>query len=271
MSPETDPVEQWRAIAADPGLSLVEKSLGLAKIVEYPDLDVGEYAGRIGEIGTSLCEAVGDVRNPTYLISMLNEHLFDNFGLAGDEDDYYDPKNSFVNEVMDKRSGLPITVSVIYAEVARHVGLEPQIVGFPGHVLVKFGEDLVIDPFYGGRAVGAEELQQILDMSFGGGVVLAPEFLDPIPDEKVLARMARNLKNSYMQSYAFEKAELCIDLVTGLEQDVPGDVRDRGIVEERLSRFGPALAHLSRYLEMSPDAEDADSVLDLIRSIRARA
>ncbi len=253
-----------------PGLSLAEKSLNLARIVEYPDLDIKKYTDRIGEIGASLREAAGGVKNPTYLISVLNEHLFDNFGMTGDEDDYYDPKNNFVNEVIDKKSGLPITISVIYVEVARHVGLDLQIVGFPSHVLVKYGEELIIDPFYGGRVLGVEELQQILDLNFGGEVEFAPEFLDAISGERTLARIARNLKNSYMQSYAFEKAELCADLVTAMEQDVPEDVRDRGIIEEGLSRFEPALAHLNRYLEMNPNARDADYVLDLIRNIRAR-
>ncbi len=271
MSSETSPgAAGWPAIAEDPGLSLVEKGLHLARIVEYPDLDMEKYTRMIGEIGASLRETVGDVRNPTYLISMLNEHLFDNIGMAGDEDDYYDPKNSFVNEVIDKRSGLPITVSIIYAEVAKHIGLDLRIVGFPSHVLVKFGEELVIDPFYGGRVLGVEELQQILDLNFGGGVEFRPEFLDSIPDKKTLARMTRNLKISYMHSYAFEKAGLCTDLVMALEQNVPEDIRDRGIIEERLSRPQSALAHLNRYLEMSPNADDADFVLGLIRSIRTR-
>jgi len=272
LSQETDSkIEQWLEVVKNPALSLVEKGLNLAKIVEYPDLDIKEYTGRIEEIGTSLREAVSDVNNATYLISVLNEHLFDNFGLTGDEDDYYNPKNNFVNEVIDRKSGLPITVSIIYAEVAKYIGLELQIVGFPSHILVKFKEELIIDPFYGGRVLGVEELQQILDLNFGGGVEFLPEFLDSISDEKTLARMARNLKNSYMQSYAFEKAELCIDLVMALEQNVPEDVRDRGIAEEGLSRLEPALVHLKQYLEMSPNAEDADFVLDLIRDIRARA
>ena len=201
---------------------------------------------------------------------MLNEHLFDNFGLTGDEDDYYNPKNNFVNEVIDKKSGLPITVSIIYVTIAKHIGLDLQIVGFPSHIIVKFKEELIIDPFYGGRVLGVEELQQILDMNFGGEIEFVPEFLDSISDKKTLVRMTRNLKNSYMQSYAFEKADLCVDLVMGLEQNVPEDIRDKGIIEERLSRFESALLHLNQYLEMNPNAEDVDFILDLIRNIRTK-
>ena len=273
MSPEPDPrAARWAAVVQDGGLSLVQKCLNLAKIVEYPEMDVGRYAKRIDGLGITLKEAVGGTENPTYLISMLNEHLFDNFGLSGDEDDYYNPGNNLLNVVLDKRSGLPVAVSVIYVQVASHVGLDLRIVGFPGHVLVKLGETMIIDPFYGGRILGAEDLQQMLNAGFGEGEVrFVPEFLDAISHRQTLARMTRNLKNSYMQSYAFERAGICMDLAAVLEKNVPEeDVRDRGIVEERLGRYRNALSHLNRYLQISPNAEDADFVLGLIRRTRAK-
>ncbi len=263
-------IDQWMDVANNPDQNLAEKGLHLARIVEYPDLDMGKYMGMVRDIGEQLREAVGDVKNPTYLISMLNEQLFDIFGLVGDDDDYYNPQNSFVNDVLDKKSGLPITISIIYVEVAKHVGLDLQLVGFPSHVLVKFNEELIIDPFYGGRILGAGELQEILDANLGG-LELVPEFLDSISEKKILVRMTRNLKNAYMQSYAFEKACLCMDLAMSLEAGVPEDARDMGIIKERLSDFESALSYLNRYLELRPDAQDADAVLDLIKSIRMRA
>ncbi len=263
-------IAHWLEISNDSRLSLVEKCLNLAKLVEYQDLDITKYAKKIKEIGDALHETINEIKNPTYLISMLNEHLFDNFGLVGDEDDYYNPKNNFLNEVIDKKSGLPITVSIIYVEIAKYIGLDMQLVGFPSHVLVKYKDELVLDPFYGGRVVQVEDMQQILDMNFEGTLEFSPEFLTAISTRQILVRIIRNLKNSYMQSYAFEKALLCVDLAMTLEKDVAIDIRDRGIIEERLSHYDLALEHLKQYLEASPNAEDADFVLGLIQNIREK-
>jgi len=95
---------------------MVEKSLKFAQLLEFPDLEVDEYIKKISIIGKSLKESISDVKNPTYLISMLNEHLFENLGFSGDDDDYYNPNNNFLNEVIDKKVGLPITISILYAD-----------------------------------------------------------------------------------------------------------------------------------------------------------
>ena len=201
---------------------------------------------------------------------MLNEHLFDNLGFKGDYDDYYNPKNNFLNEVIDKKSGLPITMSILYAEIAKFIGLELKIVGFPGHVLVKYNEEMILDPFNDGRLLDIDDLQEILDENFDGDVDFQPEFLDEMETEQVLIRMTRNLKNSYIQSYAYEKALRCVDMVLGIEPDSPEDIRDKGILEERMLNSDIALEHLNRYLEINPNAEDVDFILELIRSIKTK-
>jgi len=184
---------------------MVEKSLKFAQLLEFPDLEVDEYIKKISIIGKSLKESISDVKNPTYLISMLNEHLFENLGFSGDDDDYYNPNNNFLNEVIDKKVGLPITISILYAEIAKFVGLELKIVGFPGHVLVKYNEEMILDPFYDGRLLDVDDLQEILDRNFDGQVEFKPEFLDEVKPEQILLRMARNLKNSYVQSLCMIK------------------------------------------------------------------
>ena len=201
---------------------------------------------------------------------MLNEHLFDNLGFKGDYDDYYNPKNNFLNEVIDKKSGLPITMSILYAEIAKFIGLELKIVGFPGHVLVKYNEEMILDPFNDGRLLDIDDLQEILDENFDGDVDFQPEFLDEMETEQVLIRMTRNLKNSYIQSYAYDKALRCVDMVLGIEPDSPEDIRDKGILEERMLNSDIALEHLNRYLEINPNAEDVDFILELIRSIKTK-
>jgi len=269
LNEKFDPfVAEWVTFAKSQNYNLVEKCLKLAQILEYPDLDISKYIGMINEIGKSLKISINNSKNPTYKISMLNEHLFQNSGFKGDTDDYYNPKNNFLNEVLEKKSGIPITLSIIYSEVAKHIDLVIRIVGFPSHVLVKYNEEIILDPFNQGKLLNIDDLHEILVKNYGGQVEFSPEFLDEIPQEKILIRMVRNLKNSYVNSYGYEKAMRCTNMILALEPESAEDVRDKGILEERFLNHGPALQLLNQYLEQNPDAEDADFVLDLIKNIR---
>lgn len=271
LEEQFDPlVAEWLSFVKNPNFNLVEKCLKFAQILEYPDLDVDEYIKKINQIGKSLKETISDVKNPTYLISMLNEHLFENLGFSGDDDDYYNPKNNFLNEVIDKKTGLPITISILYAEIAKFIGLDLKIVGFPSHVLVKYNEEMILDPFYDGRLLDIDDLQDILDTNFGGQLEFQPEFLDEVKPEQILVRLARNLKNSYVQSFVYEKAMRCVNMVLAMENESSEDIRDKGILEERLLNYENALKYLNKYLELNPNAEDVDYILELIRSIKTK-
>jgi len=263
-------IAEWISFVKNPNFNLVEKCLKFAQIIEYPDLDVDEYIKKINRIGKSLKESISDIKNPTYLISMLNEHLFENLGFSGDDDDYYNPKNNFLNEVIDKKIGLPITISILYVEIAKFIGLDLKIVGFPSHVLVKYNEEMILDPFYDGRLLDVDDLQDILDANFGGQLEFKPEFLDEVKAEQILVRLTRNLKNSYLQSFAYEKALRCINMVLAMNPESPEDIRDKGILEERLLNFEIALRYLNKYLEINPNADDVDFILELIRSIKTK-
>ncbi len=271
MNQNFDPfVAEWTAFASDQKYNLVEKCLKLAQILEYPDLVVQQYIDKINEIAKSLELLLSDVKNPTYLISMLNEHLFTRLGFRGDTDDYYDPKNNFLNYVLDKKNGIPITLSIIYTEVARRIGLDLRICGFPSHVVVKYGEELVLDPFEGGRLLGIEDLEEILYRNFGEEIEFSPEFLDELPEDKILIRILRNLKNSYAQSYAYENALKCTNMILASEPDSPDEIRDKGIILDRLLNHKDALEYLNRYLVVAPEAPDVDFVLELIHSVREK-
>jgi len=150
------------------------------------------------------------------------------------------------------------------------VGLELKIVGFPGHVLVKYNEEMILDPFYDGRLLDVDDLQEILDRNFDGQVEFKPEFLDEVKPEQILLRMARNLKNSYVQSFVYDKALRCVNMVLAVQPESPEDVRDKGILEERLQNSEIALKYLNKYLEINPNAEDVDFILELIRSIKSK-
>ena len=264
-------VSEWTAFSKNPNYNLIEKCLKLAQILEYHDLDLSKYVERINEIGNSLRMKISEVKNPTYLISMLNEYLFDELGFRGAEEDYYDPGNSFLNTVLDKKTGIPITLSIIYAEVARNVGLDLKIVGFPGHVIVKYKNEIILDPFYRGRVLTIDNLEEILDRNFGDGVEFVPEYLNEATTEQLLTRLLRNLKNAYTQSYAYDNAMKCTDMILGMKPESPEEIRDKGILEERLLRYDKALPLLNKYLELQPEADDADFILELIKSVREKS
>ena len=263
-------VSEWISFSKNSKYNLIEKSLKLAQILEYPDLNISKYIEKINEIGNSLKLKIDDVKNSTYLISMLNEHVFEKYGFQGDDEDYYDPRNNFLNAVIDKKTGIPITLSIIYSEVAKYIDLDLRIVGFPGHVVVKYEEEMIIDPFYSGRLLTINDLEEILYRNFGDGVEFIPEYLNTATTDQILTRLLRNLKNAYTQSYAYDKAMRCTDMILGIRPESPEEIRDKGILEERLLHYNEALPLLNKYLELEPEAEDADFILELIKSVREK-
>lgn len=263
-------VAEWIAYSSDARHNLVEKCLKLVQILESPQLNIQEQIEKINQIAKSLKVLLSDVKNPTYLISMLNEHLFSTLGFVGDTDDYYNPKNNFLNEVLDKKSGIPITLSIIYVEIAKRIGLDLRVCGFPSHVVVKHGEEIILDPFEGGRLLSIDDLEEILYRNFGEEIEFSPEFLDELPEDKILIRIIRNLKNSYAQSYAYDKALRCINMILVAESDSPDEIRDKGIILERMQKYKDSVEHLNKYLEIAPEAPDVDFILELIKTTREK-
>ena len=264
-------IAEWLSFSKNPNYNLVEKCLKMAQILEYPELNISKYIEKINEMGNSLNMKIGKVKNSTYHISMLNEYLFDELGFDGAEEDYYDPGNSFLNVVLDKKTGIPITLSIIYAEVAKSIGLDLQIIGFPGHVIVKYKEEIILDPFYSGRLLTIEDLEEILTRNFGEVIEFVPEYLNEATTDQLLTRLLRNLKNAYTQSYAYNNAMKCTDMILGMQPESPEEIRDKGILEERLLRYDKAIPLLNKYLELQPEADDADFILELIKSVREKS
>jgi len=264
-------VSEWVSFVENPNHNLIEKCLKLAQILEYPELDISKYIQKIHELGNSLKLKIGTGKNPTYLISMLNEYFFEERGFLGNEEDYYDPGNSFLNVVLDKKTGIPITISIIYSEIAKYVGLDLRIVGFPGHVIVKYKDEIILDPFYHGILLTIEDLEENLNRNFGEDVELIPEYLNEATTEQLLARLLRNLKNAYTQSYAYDKAIRCADMILEIQPESTEEIRDKGILEERLLHYDKSLPLLNKYLELEPEADDVDFILELIKSVREKS
>ena len=261
-------VEEWVAYSKNPRYTLVEKCLKLAQVLEFPRLALDHYIQNLNHMGEGLRNSISEVKNPTYLVSMLNEYMFGTLGFEGNSDDYYNPRNNFLNTVIDTRKGIPITLSIIYIQLGRYIGLDLKPIGFPGHFLVKNSEDMILDPFNRGVLLDLGDLEGILGSIYGGEARFRPEYLDEVGPEKILVRIARNLKNSYMQSFNYEKAKHCINMVLGIAHDEPEEVRDMGIVQSRLLQNDLALQSFERYLELAPEADDVDYVLEMIRRIK---
>jgi regulator of sirC expression with transglutaminase-like and TPR domain len=263
-------VSEWNSFVNSENYNLIEKCLKLAQILEYPELNISKEIEKIKELGVTFRNRITESKNPTYVISLLNEFLFDAEEFQGDLDDYYNPKNNFLNYVLEKKSGIPITLCILYTEIVKYADLELKIVGFPSHVIVKYEEEMILDPFNGGRLLELEDLQEILYQNYGDTVEFEAEYLNQISDEKIIVRMLRNLKNSYTDSFAYEMAIICNEMILRIVPNSTDEIRDMGILENKLHNYDNAIKFLNRYLEMEPNAEDVDFVLELIREIRDR-
>jgi len=256
-------------------LDLAEAALLIAQ-EEHPDMDVAAYLRRLDGLAAAVRARLPQAPEPTDIIHHLNIQLFREEGLTGNESEYYDPRNSFLNEVLDRKRGIPITLSVIYLEVGRRLGLPLVGVGFPGHFLVKYsGADgeMVLDPFAGGATLSREDLAQRLRRMYGDAnpfLAQIPQLLAPASKKEILVRMLRNLKGIYLQKNDFARALAASDRILLVAPDLATEVRDRGAVHQRLGHLQAAQQDLRRYLQMVPDAEDVEAVRTIISRMVAR-
>jgi regulator of sirC expression with transglutaminase-like and TPR domain len=270
-----DPYEEFRRAVERPedALDLGRAALAIAES-EYPRLDTTAYLARIDELAIAVTKHLtGDESGPHRSIAALNYVLFQKCAFRGNRDDYFDAKNSFLNEVIDRRIGIPITLSVLYMEVARRIGLPLLGVGFPGHFLVKYlddREEIVIDPFNGGDIRTPDSLQELLAGLYGKPVALSPQLLDPVTKKQILRRMLNNLKFIYLRQRDLVKALAALDRMMIAEPNLPEDLRERGQVYLALEYFPQAKADFESYLRLAPDAPDAGKIRDQLVDLAGR-
>jgi len=238
---------------------------------EYPDLNIESYLSRMDGLASAVRDRAGGRADCYRLIAATNYILFSVEGFSGNRDDYYDPKNSFLNQVMERKQGIPITLSVLYMEVARRVGLELEGVGFPGHFLVKYvgaEEEIIIDPFHQGEVRFTKELEEMLDGLYRGKLALRPEFLSPLSKKQILRRMLNNLKAIYLRQGDLLRGLSVVERLLILEPNSVSEIRDRGLLYVKLECFPQALQDLEAYLRLSAHADDAPEVRDQVVSLR---
>jgi regulator of sirC expression with transglutaminase-like and TPR domain len=257
----TDPYRDFRQAVDRPEekIELSRAALTIA-LTDYPDLDIADYLARIDLLATEVTGRLGPEADIYRSIAALNYVLFRQFGFHGNRDDYFNPKNSFLNEVIERKTGIPITLSVLYMEVAQRVGLRLDGVGFPGHFLVKCvggGEEIVIDPFNSGEILSREDIDKMLFGLYGGKVVYQSDFLASSTKKDILKRMLANLKAIYINGNDLVKSLAVLDRLVILDPNSAVDIRDRGMVYLRLEYYAQARDDFEHYLRLRPDADDA--------------
>ena len=241
----------------------------LIACVEYPALDVGRYLDRMDAMAAGLRQRL-DGGSPAAAVRALNALLFDEEGFKGNLDDYYDPRNSFLNDVLDRRMGIPITLSTVYIEVGRRAGLSVDGVGLPGHFVVRV-EGQLVDPFHGGIALSQDDCQKRLDRIYGGRLKLDDAMLAPCDRKAILARTLRNLKAIYTKAEDFTRALGVVELLLRVEPDSADELRDRGMIHAALDCYALAASDLEEYLRRAGNAPGADEVRQKAAELRRSA
>lgn len=275
-------IKDWKisvvssAVLSNNSDRLAEYALHMSRILAYPDLDVNSALEDIDVMGEEFRRLIKKLMplRPTQMIEQINNFLFKDKQFKANVQDYYNPLNSYLNVVLQHRCGIPITLSILYMRIAFSVNFKLHPVNFPAHFLIKYILDdddveIIIDPFYGGRIMDDYSLKALLDQFYPHqNVALTRAIVEKATVGQVLIRMLNNLKASYYESHDLDKAEIANEMIVSIDQHNPDAMRDKGLI--LLKRGNPidAVKMLNLYLELDPEAEDADEILDIIRNNR---
>lgn len=269
----------WQALAAldDTALPLLGTALLIARD-EYPALDAGAYDALLQAHAEHLRGEIDAIEAWPLKMQAINRHLFEEIGYAGDHEQYYDPRNSYLNEVFERRLGNPISLALVQMEVARRLGVPLDGISFPGHFLVRLPVDdgvLVMDPFNRGRPLDVDELRERAKPHLGGDMPddeALQHILSPASHRGMLVRMLRNLHGVYAERGDWERAVRSADRVLRMSPGSGEALRDRGLGYLELGHLHGARQDLARYLQLNPAAGDADvlrgRLVDLGRGAR---
>ncbi len=232
----------------------------------YPGLNIESYLSRLDEMASTVRPRLADF----HPVTALKDFLFNELGFHGNVDDFFDPRNSYLNQVLDRRTGIPITLSVVYIELARRLDLPVVGIGLPGHFIVRYdGDDepVYLDPYNCGDTMSITDCQQrVADIS-EGRLPFKPSFLSPVGPRQILTRMLRNLKGIYVAQGDFDLALSIVEKLILLNPSAVEEVRDLGVLHYYAGHKLKAIGCLQRYLEIAPEAEDLETVQHNLRVI----
>lgn len=284
----SDLVDPLRAAVDAPGADLAPAALVIARL-EYPRLDVPAYLARLEAMGAAAQRAIErhvDASGDGSLLSRidaLNGYLFEDQGFVGNRVRYEDPRNSCLNEVLDRRTGIPITLSLVYMEVGRRTGLRVDGVNFPGHFLVRVptGEPrqpgVIIDAFHGGARLSEPDCRRLLQKHVGSEIAFSPALLAPATRAQIIARMLLNLKRLYVHMRSFPQARDATELLLALTPSALTELRDRGLLAFHLNDMPSALRDLQTYLKLAgvgeinrETREEHQQIWEHVKTLRRR-
>lgn len=255
---------------------LAEYALQISRIVAYDNLVINDELLKIDEIGKKIIRSMKNASEfrPTQLIEKINHQLYKIYNYRGNRDDYYNPSNSLLNIVLKRKTGNPITLSILYIQLAKSVNFTLYPVNFPSHFMVKHildeeENEIIIDPFNEGRIMDDYSLKELLDHFYPKmNITLTRKLVDKASNPDVITRMLNNLKTSFFECQDFDNAELVNEMILDINGNDQHSIRDKGMVFLHKKRHERALEFFNIYLERFPEANDADNILELIRKIK---
>jgi regulator of sirC expression with transglutaminase-like and TPR domain len=257
---------EFTMLAAREPIPLARGALLIAKD-QYPDLDLEKYLDQLAALSREAEPVVRSAENTVEKIQGLSDFLFNRKGFEGNRDQYGDPRNSFLNDVLERRLGIPISLSVIYIEIGRRLGLNLYGVSFPAHFLVKAVDDrgeLIIDPFNEGAILDLEEIRARLLQIYRQPLDVHPEMLKPVGARHILARMLRNLKNIYAQGEDWQRVLSSLDRILMLDPRSLEELLERAVLYERMECFAAARDDFQSFLTQAPEHPAAENVREAV-------
>jgi regulator of sirC expression with transglutaminase-like and TPR domain len=254
----------------DAAIPLAEAALMIA-CEEYPQLELSPYIDELDHIAQSAQSKRNPGDSPMETVHRINGVLFDAYGFRGNTDDYYDPRNSFFNDVLDRRIGIPITLSAVYIEVARRLDFRISGVGMPGHFLVKYSdrkEEFFIDAYNRGQILTQEDCRERLRAQYGDALEFHERLLGRATNRQILWRMLNNLKDIYVKSHTIDKCLSIVDMMLMVDSEDLVQFRDRGLLRMQMRQFAGAGRDLQHYLQHSPNAEDRQEIENHIKELK---
>ena len=258
-------------------IKITEYVLHIARIIDYPDLKISDYMNMMDEMGKELKSQIKNAKSmrPTHSIEKLNEFFFDDKNFQPNVSDYYNPINNYLNIVLEKRTGIPITLSLIYIHLASYMDFKLYPINFPSHFLVKYvldedtDESIVIDTFNKGRIMDDYILQDLLNKAYPRSTIsLSNNLMKKANSSQILIRVLNNLKNGYMEVDDLNKIMKINEMILSLDSSSPEALRDKGIILYRNKKYQQALEILYNYIDLNPEADDIDRILELVKQIR---
>ena len=253
-------------------IELDRAALELARI-EYPSLDTEPFIGILDSYAIELAERAAHSTSPAGYVEAANEYLFGELGFTGNAANYHDPRNSCLNDVLIARTGIPITLAVVYLEIARRLAQPVYGIGLPGHFVVQYRDAdraLFIDVFNGGRLLTSGECFELARQSTGAAIPDDPGWLAPAGKRQIVTRMLHNLCGVYLLRRAYRKALETLDLLLLADPAAAGEYKQRGIVHAQMRHFAAARRDLEAYLSLASEAPDRHDIERYLRSLRNR-